>query len=44
MTTDSLAKHSVEHDYGAISFDAPPAHAVHAFLADIKFQDSEIWY
>lgn len=33
MTTSS-AKHSVEHDYGVITFDTPP-HAVHAFLADI---------
>jgi ribonuclease HI len=35
MTADALAKNSIENDFGILlTFDSPPAHAIHAYLAD----------
>ncbi|XP_004305448.1 PREDICTED: putative ribonuclease H protein At1g65750-like [Fragaria vesca subsp. vesca] len=36
MTADALAKSSISHDLGFISFEDPPVHAAQAFLDDLS--------
>ena len=35
MAADSLAKNSINHDFGIMDFVSPPIHAAGAFLDDL---------
>ncbi|PRQ45577.1 hypothetical protein RchiOBHm_Chr3g0492911 [Rosa chinensis] len=35
MLADALAKNSINHDLGIITFESPPIHAAQAYLEDI---------